>query len=49
MLHHPENFRGNVFGLLPMTVIPFLESGNLGTGNLNVQLDVFADSRVGEI
>ena len=44
-----ENFRRNVFGLVPVLFIPFLKDVNRATGDLNVQFDIFSEARKGEI
>ena len=44
-----ENVGRNVLGSVPMPFVPRLQQADLGTTNLNVQLDVSVEAGMGEV
>ncbi len=48
-LDDPEDLGRDVFGSLPVLLVPLLEHGDLGAGDLDVQLDVLGQARIGEV
>ena len=41
----PQDVRGDIFGLLPVLLIPFLKDGHRAAGDLDVQFDIVGEAR----
>ncbi len=44
-----QNLRGDILGLIPVFLVPFLEDGYGRAGDFDVQLDVFGQAGMGEV